>query len=136
MTELTLPILGERRAGWQYPFGSFARAGAALAMGSDWPVSTPDPWQAIHTAVTRQEPGSDAPPLLPAQALALAQALTAYTAGSHDLLGLAGSGRLVVGARADLCVASRDPFAADPSTVATTRTLVTVLGGTVVAGQV
>lgn len=136
MTELTLPILGERRAGWQYPFGSFARAGAALAMGSDWPVSTPDPWQAIHTAVTRQEPGSDAPPLLPDQALALAQALTAYTAGSHDLLGLAGSGRLVVGARADLCVASRDPFAADPSTVATTRTLVTVLGGTVVAGQV
>ncbi|WP_062389561.1 amidohydrolase [Demequina iriomotensis] len=133
MTELTVPILGERRAAWQYPFGSFLRAGAALAMGSDWPVSTPDPWQAIHTAVTRQEPGSDAPPLNPSEALTLSQALRAYTAGSHALLGLEGSGVLEVGARADLCVASRDPFAGAPEAIASTRTVVTVLGGDVVA---
>lgn len=132
MTELTVPLLGERRAAWQYPFGSFLRAGAALAMGSDWPVSTPDPWQAIHTAVTRQEPGSDAPPLLPDEALTLDQALRAYTAGSHDLLDLDGSGRLVEGARADLCVASRNPFAGDPATIAETRTAVTVLDGRIV----
>ncbi|WP_228374234.1 amidohydrolase [Demequina phytophila] len=133
MTELTVPILGERRAAWQYPFGSFLRAGAALAMGSDWPVSTPDPWQAIHTAVTRREPRSDAPPLNPGEALTLAEALRAYTAGSHRLLGLDGSGVLEVGARADLCVASRDPFAGDPEEIWTTRTVVTVLGGEVVA---
>ncbi|WP_062519644.1 amidohydrolase [Demequina silvatica] len=133
MTELTVPILGERRAAWQYPFGSFLRAGAALAMGSDWPVSTPDPWQAIHTAVTRREPGSDAPPLNPGEALTLAEALRAYTAGSHGLLGLDGSGVIEVGARADLCVASRDPFDGDPEEIWTTRTAVTVLGGEVVA---
>ncbi|WP_062304359.1 amidohydrolase [Demequina subtropica] len=133
MTELTVPILGERRAAWQYPFGSFLRAGASLAMGSDWPVSTPDPWQAIHTAVTRREPGSDAGPLNPVEALTLAEALRAYTAGSHELLGLEGSGVLEAGARADLCVASRDPFAGSPEEIATTRTVVTVLGGEVVA---
>ncbi|WP_082104676.1 amidohydrolase [Demequina soli] len=132
MTELTVPILGERRAAWQYPFGSFLRAGAALAMGSDWPVSTPDPWQAIHTAVTRREPGSGAPPLNPGEAIPLAAALRAYTAGSHRLLGVAGSGVLEVGARADLCVASRDPFAGAAQDIAVTRTVVTVLGGEVV----
>ncbi|WP_062517739.1 amidohydrolase [Demequina gelatinilytica] len=133
MTELTTPILGERRAAWQYPFGSFLRAGAELAMGSDWPVSTPDPWQAIHTAVTRCEPGSDAPRLNPSEALTLDEALRAYTAGSHELLGLDGSGVLTVGARADLCIASRDPFVGAAEDIASTRTVVTVLGGEVVA---
>ncbi|MDN4475962.1 amidohydrolase [Demequina sp. SYSU T00192] len=135
VTELTLPILGARRAAWQYPFGSFLRAGAALAMGSDWPVSTYDPWQAIHVAVTRQAPGSDAEPLLPDEALPLDVALRAYTAGSHRLLGLGGeggSGTLEVGARADVCVASRDPFAGDPRDIASTRTAVTVLDGRIV----
>ncbi|WP_062527195.1 amidohydrolase [Demequina rhizosphaerae] len=132
MTELTLPVLGERRAAWQYPFGSFLRAGAALAMGSDWPVSTYDPWQAIHVAVTRRAPGSDADPLLPDEALPLAVALRAYTAGSHRLLGLEGSGVLEVGARADLCVASRDPFAGKPTEIGETRTVVTLLGGRIV----
>ena len=53
MTELTLPFLGEERGAWQYPFGELARAGARLAAGSDWPVSSPDPLAAIHTAVNR-----------------------------------------------------------------------------------
>ncbi|WP_062300140.1 amidohydrolase [Demequina maris] len=132
MNDLTIPVLGERRAAWQYPFASFARAGAALAMGSDWPVSTYDPWQAIHVAVTRQYPGSDRDPLLPDEALSLDVALRAYTAGSHRLLGLDGSGVLEEGARADLCVASRDPFAGAPRDIATTRTVATVLGGRIV----
>ncbi len=53
MVDLTLPFLGEERAGWQYPFGDLLRARAPLACGSDWPVSTPDPLAAIHIAVTR-----------------------------------------------------------------------------------
>ncbi|NKX51189.1 amidohydrolase, partial [Arthrobacter deserti] len=51
MTDLTLPLLGSERVRWQYPFRSLAAEGAPLIMGSDWPVSTPDPWQAIHVAV-------------------------------------------------------------------------------------
>ena len=30
MDELTIPFLGDRRAGWQYPFRSLSEAGAAL----------------------------------------------------------------------------------------------------------
>ena len=72
MTELTIPFLGDERATWQYPFGDLPRAGATLAMGSDWPVSTPDPLEAIHVAVNRVLPeaeGDDRRPFLPEQAL-------------------------------------------------------------------
>ena len=54
MSELTIPFLGEERASWQYPFGSLVRAGATLAFGSDWSVSTPDPLAEMHVAVNRR----------------------------------------------------------------------------------
>lgn len=132
MQELTLPLLGSERAGWQYLFGSLERAGAALACGSDWPVSTPDPWQAIHVAVNRREPGDTTfAPLLPEQALSLETILTAYTRGSHELLGMPG-GTIAVGAVCDLAVADRDPFAGEPAEIFRTQNRVTVLGGEVV----
>ena len=43
MDELTIPFLGPERTTWQYPFASLLRAGAPLAMGSDWSVSTAEP---------------------------------------------------------------------------------------------
>ena len=43
MVDLTLPFLDAERARWQYPFGDLQRAGARLVLGSDWPVSSPDP---------------------------------------------------------------------------------------------
>ena len=132
MQTLTLPLMGEERAGWQYLFASLEQAGAALACGSDWPVSSPDPWQAMHVAVNRQEPGeTEFPPLLPEQALLLATILTAYTRGSHRLLGMPG-GSIEVGAVCDVAVADRDPFAADPAEIHLTRNRVTVLAGDVV----
>ena len=53
MDELTIPFLGAERATWQYPFASLLRAGARLAMGSDWAVSTPNPLLEIEVAVER-----------------------------------------------------------------------------------
>ncbi|MDX6367808.1 MAG: hypothetical protein QOK30_2884, partial [Nocardioidaceae bacterium] len=61
MSELTIPFLGPARTTWQYPFGGLRRAGARLVMGSDWPVSSPDPLAAIHTAVTRTTYGEQGP---------------------------------------------------------------------------
>ncbi|MEU9107360.1 amidohydrolase family protein [Streptomyces xanthophaeus] len=46
--------LGEERGRRQYPFGALHAAGAVLAAGSDWFVSSPDPWHGIHVAVNRQ----------------------------------------------------------------------------------
>ncbi|NKX55152.1 amidohydrolase [Arthrobacter mobilis] len=130
MTELTLPILGPERAGWQYPFNSLVSAGTALAMGSDWPVSTPDPWQAIHVAVNRRAPGSpEAAPLVPAEALPLQTALAAYTSGSARLNRLDDGGRVRVGGLADLVVLDSNPFELAPEDLHTVRADLTMVGG-------
>ena len=84
MTQLTLPFLGPERAAWQYPFGDLHRAGARLVMGSDWPVSTPDPLQAMHVAVNRTAYGEQAEPFLPGQAARPGDRLR----GVHVRLGL------------------------------------------------
>jgi predicted amidohydrolase YtcJ len=132
MDELNIPLLGAERAAWQYPFGDLLRSGAPLAMGSDWPVSTPDPFAAVQVAVTRREPGGDRPPLLPGQAIDLVSALSAYTLGSARLNHLDDGGRVAVGALADLVVIDRDVTALPASEIATTRVDLTLVGGTVV----
>lgn len=130
MDELTIPFLGgeqAERVRWQYPFGDLARAGATLACGSDWSVSTPDPWAAIHVGVNRADAESTRP-FLPEQALTLAQAVAAYTAGSAHVCGW-DAGRLVPGALADLAIADRNPFAAPASEIGETRNAETWVGG-------
>ncbi|MFG3024180.1 amidohydrolase [Streptomyces sp. NPDC048254] len=129
MDELTIPFLGSERAGWQYPFGALLRSGARLAAGSDWPVSSPDPVQGIHVAVNRVEPGGDAPVFLPGERLGLRDAITAYTAGSAYVNHLDDTGRVAVGALADLVVLDRDPFAGDPGRIADTRVAHTYVAG-------
>ncbi|WP_127474028.1 amidohydrolase [Microbacterium sulfonylureivorans] len=112
LDELTLPFLRDGAEARQYPFGDLARAGARLAAGSDWPVSSADPIDAIHIAVNRAYPGSDRPPLGGAhQRLDLVTAMTAYTSGSayvnhrdHD------TGHIREGYLANLVVLSPDPF--------------------------
>lgn len=130
MLELTLPILGPERSSWQYPFKSLVSAGAALAMGSDWPVSTPDPWQAIHVAVNRNDPDTtDIPPLNPGEALSLETALAAYTSGSARLNRLDDGGMVAPGKLADLVVLDRNPFDLAPEDLHTVSTDLTMVGG-------
>ncbi|MGW5239838.1 amidohydrolase [Monashia sp. NPDC004114] len=134
MDELTIPFLGERRSSWQYPFGDLVTAGASVAAGSDWPVSSPDPMAAIHVAVNRTYPNAIHPrPFHPRNRITLAKALTAYTFGSarinhHD----DETGRLRVGALADLAVLDRDPFAGRPDEIAETQVTRTYVGGELV----
>ncbi|HEY8590717.1 MAG TPA: amidohydrolase, partial [Naasia sp.] len=136
--------IGEERMMQGYPFRTMADSGADLAMGSDWPVSPPDPWLAIHVVVNRwapPPPGVEVPPL-PAgvepptldaehQSLTLAQAIGAYTSGSTELV-LGRPGRIRVGERADLAVCTADPFELPPAAIASLRTAVTVVAGEVV----
>lgn len=136
MDRFTIPVLGPQRSVGQYPFGQIAAAGAGLALGSDWPVSSADPWAAVHVAVTRTPVDSGGePPLLPAQALTVRAALLAATSGSAAAAGLRHVGSLHVGARADLVVASADPFAVPPDELAALHSAVVVAGGRVVAWE-
>lgn len=136
-------MIGEERMLRGYPFRTMADAGADLAMGSDWPVSPADPWLAIHVTVNRWAPlppGVDEPSSAGAepasldaehQSLTLLQALSAYTSGSASLV-LDRPGRVRVGDRADLAVATANPFALPPAAIVSVRTAVTVVGGEIV----
>ncbi|MFE7355139.1 amidohydrolase [Streptomyces sp. NPDC057543] len=133
MDELTIPFLGPERASWQYPFGSLLRAGATLAAGSDWPVSSPDPIAGIHVAVNRMEPeATDGRVFLPEQRLDLATAVAAYTAGSAHVNGFDDIGSLLPGHLADLVVLDRDIFTLPPEEIAEAQVLRTYVGGTLV----
>lgn len=133
MIDLNIPNLGDERTAWLYPFKSFAEAGTHLAMGSDWPVSTADPWQAIHVAVNRTHPaGGDPTPLLPEQAIDLTTALRAYTSGSAHLLRSSTNGAIRIGGLANLALASTNPFDGDPSGLVDVSTVLTVAGGRIV----
>ncbi|QKZ16717.1 amidohydrolase [Streptomyces chartreusis] len=130
MDELTIPFLGPERAAWQYPFGALLRSGARLAAGSDWPVSSPDPLHGVHVAVNRVTPDADdAQVFLPGERIGLAEALTAYTAGSAHVNHLDDTGEVRAGALADLVVLDRDPFDGPAEEIARTRVARTYVGG-------
>jgi predicted amidohydrolase YtcJ len=129
MDELAIPLLGPERAQWQYPFASLRAAGAELAAGSDWPVTSPDPIQGIHVAVNRVSPGEQGEPLIPAEKLTLAQALTAYTAGSARVNHVDQAGRIAAGMLADLAVLDRDPFSGPAQEIHETRVAATYVAG-------
>ena len=138
MQEHTTPQLGPERHSWQYPFSSIRRAGARLCMGSDWPVSTPDPWQAIHVAVNRTFPHALDPqvaknsPLVPSEALELSAALGAYTSGSAWQMRLEDRyGWIEPGAVASLAVAGRNPFDGNPRLICDTKNILTITAGKV-----
>ena len=132
MDELTIPILGPARSGWQYPFGSLLRSGARLAMGSDWSVTTPNPLLEIEVAVNRIYPTSrdTAKPFLPDERLTLEQAVKAFTHGSAYVNHLDDeTGTIAPGKLADLAVIDRDLFAPDAGPIGDARVLATFVGG-------
>ncbi len=135
MDVLTIPFLGPERTTWQYPFRSLLDAGARLAMGSDWSVSTPNPLLEMEVAVTRvsDESRGVRKPFLPEQRLTLAEAIRAFTAGSAYVNHLdTETGTIEVGKLADLAVIDRDLFAPGAGPIGEGRVLGTFVGGSAV----
>ncbi len=111
MDELTLPVLGPEVSARQYPLRSLRRHGATLAMGSDWAVSTPDPLLQMEVAVTRvSHEDRRAEPFMREEAIELADALAAFTAGSAYANHLDETGSLAAGRLADIAILDRDVF--------------------------
>ena len=102
-----------------------------MAFGSDWPVSTPNPWLELEVAVTRATPGGDPGRVLhPEQRIDLQAALAAFTRGSAYVNHDDDAGSIEEGKRADLVVLDRNPFEDGP--IGETRTVMTLASGTVV----
>ncbi len=112
MDVLTIPFIGDRWH-WQYPFRSLRAAGAVLAMGSDWSVSSANPLWEIQIAVERKAPesnGKDRDVFLPEERIDLIDAVAAFTSGSAYVNHLDETGSLEVGKLADLAILDRDLF--------------------------
>lgn len=132
MDDLTIPFLGPERTTWQYPFRSLLEAGARLAMGSDWSVSTPNPLLEIEVAVNRvsDESRGVLPPFLPEQRLTLEEALEAFTLGSAHVNHLDDeTGTIAAGKLADLAVIDRDLFDRALGEIGEAKVLATFVGG-------
>jgi predicted amidohydrolase YtcJ len=119
-----------------YAYQALREAGAILALGSDVPVDTPDPWRILHAAINRgNDAEPDRPAWLPDQALSVAQAIWGYTVGAAYAGGQEErQGSLAPGKLADLIVLSDDPFTAPPERIAQSQVLATLVGGRLVHG--
>jgi predicted amidohydrolase YtcJ len=134
MVVLNLPILGEARTSWQYPFASLLSAGAQLCAGSDWPVTSPDPWLGIHVAVNRQHPVGhpdfNAEVFVPEERITLDAALRAYTSDSARINNRGNyTGAIREGYVADLVVVDRNPFDHPSAEIGATTTVETFFAG-------
>jgi predicted amidohydrolase YtcJ len=128
---LCRPLLGDDRVERQYPFADLLRAGAPLAAGSDWPVSTASVLAQVQVAVTRRpatEP--DIAPLGPEQALDVDTALAACTIGGAALHGRQAAIR--PGAAADLALLGADPYRVPATEIGVISVRATIAAGQVV----
>ncbi|MGH9464726.1 MAG: amidohydrolase, partial [Thermoanaerobaculia bacterium] len=137
IVDLTWPGIGPERSQWIYPIGSVARAGAPLALGSDWSVSSPNPLEIMEVAITRRDPdsnpGDPGEPMQPEERIDLPTALAAATIGAAYANGLeADTGSIEVGKAADLVVLAENPFEIDPAALSAVAVDLTVIGGEIV----
>ncbi|MWK54948.1 amidohydrolase family protein [Pseudomonas otitidis] len=102
---------GQERLKRIYDFKGVLEAGGTAVFGTDWPVASIDPWLALETMVTRQNPWNDDPACF-GEPISLPQALRVATLNGALAMGLeASTGSLEVGKAADLIVLDRDLFA-------------------------
>ncbi|MES0826889.1 amidohydrolase [Ruegeria sp. SCP11] len=105
---------GPERMRHSYNLRGVLAAGGVAVFGTDWPVASVDPWIALETLVTRENPwgeteGQFGDPITLEQAIRVA---TINGAWAMDLEHLTGS--IEVGKSADLIVLDRNLFEIDP----------------------
>lgn len=128
LLDLVKPYLSPAAFMGQYPARSLQQHGAVIAGASDWPISTANPWEAMHHAMTRQGPDGG---LNPAERMDKTSMLLAYTRHAAQAIGLADLiGSLAPGKQADFIVVDRDVLQVDAESLRQTQVLETYFAGT------
>ncbi len=123
--------IGRERARGAYAWAKLLRSGAVLALGSDFPVESPNPFYGLYAAVTRQDRNGQPPGgFQPQDCLTRTEALrgfalgAAYAAFEEDRLG-----SLTPGKFADFIVIDRDVMTCEAAKIDDAVVLRTVIGG-------
>lgn len=137
ITDLTIPVLGEKRARWLYPMGSVAKTGAVIVGGSDWSVTSMNPLEAMQTAITRSDPEKKKPSSwIPEERVDLPTMIAAYTInGAYLNHREKETGSLEVGKKADLIVLDKNLFAVPVNEIRKAKVLLTLIDGKPSYGQ-
>lgn len=106
--------VGPQRIRGAYAWQRLLDSGARLALGSDFPVESPDPRLGLYAAVTRQDRHGQPPGgWMPEQKLSPAEALRGFTRdAAYAGRGETEVGQLAPGLRADFVLLAQDPIRA------------------------
>ncbi|MBW2270238.1 MAG: amidohydrolase [Deltaproteobacteria bacterium] len=132
--ETYVRYVGEKRIHWLQPLRSILDSGASLSFGSDYPVTSNDPFLAIETAVTRKDAiGMSDRVFEPAQRITVAEAIDSLTrSGARQLMQDGRVGSLETGKAADLIVLGQNLFDVPAEAISETRVDLTVVHGRIV----
>ncbi len=123
--------LGPDRIQRSYAWRSLIESGAHLALGSDAPVESVNPFWGLYSAVARADhAGAPDGGWRMDQALMIDEALRGFTQWPASAVGAEGIGTIIPGGFADLTIVDRDPTAVGPEELLQVRVL-----GTIVAGR-
>ncbi|MCU1752731.1 amidohydrolase [Pseudomonas sp. 6D_7.1_Bac1] len=125
--KLVKPYVSAFAYRYQYPAQSLHKAGAMIAGASDWPVSSPNPWNAIAQASTRKGPLGV---LNAKESIDRQTMFYAYTINAAKALRLEQQiGSLAPGKQADLIILDRDVFKVSDDELFDTKVLKTYFAG-------
>jgi predicted amidohydrolase YtcJ len=148
LTELAAPFVGPERLRWSYAIKTIQNTGAKIAFGSDWSVTSANPFHQMETAITRQSasditalenkpvnPEQDIP-LFIEESIDLESAIDAFTINAAFVNNLEKeTGSIEVGKYADLVVLDQNLFEIEVYDISETKALLTLFEGRVVHGS-
>jgi predicted amidohydrolase YtcJ len=115
-----------------YPARALLEAGTVIAGASDWPVSSPNPFEAIYQAETRRGPQGI---LFAEQRMPREAMLYAYTKNAARVIGQEDRiGTIAPGKQADLVLVDRDVLTVSATEARDAKVVWTMLGGKTIFG--
>ena len=132
--KIAVERVGGERAATSYSWKTMIDKGIHIAMGTDAPVESPNPFENIYAAVTRKDFNGQ-PPLgwMPEQRISVEEAIRAYTdypayaSGEEKEKGTLEKGKL-----ADLIVINKDIFTLESDEIKKVFVIMTMIDGEIV----
>ena len=125
--KLIAPRIGKHRNDRQYQLASLQRSGARISYGSDWPVTSHIPLEALAVPTHRSAPGSNNA-WSPQESISIEDSLVHYTQDAA-YSNFWNKGVIAVGADADFVVLDQNPLTVDPKLVSEIEVLQVFVDG-------